>query len=502
MRPKSPTVYPLLLAVIAVGLCSAPATAAYKPENVPTLKGDSKKQLSQALSALKALPRFTREAILADMLGLTFTANGNSAKSSNGEQSGASLFIGSDAKRHEYWADARKVSSGKWSEAWELVSRNSREAVLAPYAKDITRLVLRNAKHHLNNMPEPLRDAWLAYTADLLYLPGGQSAYTGEEFYTIDNGTKLTVKSYDARATFMDTTGQQGNVKELVTQYNKLWFRRWLILCNCVQLVGKDDILALFPKELEALIKHHESKALADHIDPQQIHLPEPPPGTDPAKVQKAQEFLKTCPLETREALMADMLQLTFTTTGESSSASNGWRVGSAYYFGTDDNKHLYWDGTRLIGSNKWSDAWAHINSAGMDALLHACSAEVYRLILSNAKGHLASMPPALRDAWLADAAELLTLPNGKSAYTGQEAMYESEKGLKIPHKEYDIQARYVDSTGKERLMATTLSAHESVWGRRIVLLYRCASIIGAEKILETFANDVAALRKNNKPKD
>lgn len=499
MRIMSPTAYPLLLAVLAAGLCSAPASAAYKPANLPTLKGESKKQLTQALSALKALPRPTREAILADLLGLTFTASGNSAKGANGEQSGFSLFIGTDGKRHEYWLEARKVNSGKWAEVWELVSRNSKEAVLAPYAKDITRLVLRNAKYHLSNMPELLRDAWLAYTADMLYLPGGQNAYTGEEFYTIDNGTRLTVKAYDPRATFTDTTGQQRIAKELVTLNNKLWFRRWLILSNCAQLVGKEDILNLLPKELELLVKHHEKLMLTEIGEQNRAHLPEPPPGTDPAKVQETLAFLQTCPLETREALMADMLALTFTPTGESTRASNNWQVGNATYYGTDGNKHLYWDGNHLIGNFKWSEAWARINSAGMDAVLHASSAEVYRLALCNAKGIFETMPTILREAWLADIAGLLTLPGGETAYTGRIETYPTDKSRLVEHAAYDPQARFVDSTGKERSMAATRQAHETLWGRRFVLLYRCTSLVGTENMLGAFADEVANLRKNNK---
>lgn len=231
------------------------------------LKGKAKEQLRSVVMAVKSLPKFTREAMFAERMGLCYMQNGETAYDSNHWIRGDAYFIGSDGKEHDFWKEVNAYGTSNWQGMLDRISPLGVQTVFNAFAAEITKIIHKNAAFHMKTIPAPLRDAWLAQMGGLLFLPDGSSAYTGKDaLLTHDYGIRVRYDAYDENeAAFADS---QGNVylrhnDEKLTPTWHIWENRFNTLSLCAQHVGIKEIVGQYNKEMAALRKAR-SKALAD----------------------------------------------------------------------------------------------------------------------------------------------------------------------------------------------------------------------------------------------
>lgn len=262
--------YAIVVMLVVSGFALTPAEAAYKPKLPDKVSGNFKKEVQNVLSYLKGLPKLERWTFMAEHLGILFRApNGAIGHTSGrGGIDDGSRFIGSDGREYDASAELQAMKRrGGWA-TWEakLITIKSlgRDIVFSKLANEVTALVLANAKYHLKKMGEEhpvLRDMYLAYLAQLHYLPDGGNPYKKELVRTDPGPLKQPVRYYDTQGcNFVDTSGEEHCVDEIYKLNSALGGDRWQILDVCTQHVGRKDILDLFPDDVKMLRINYKKK--------------------------------------------------------------------------------------------------------------------------------------------------------------------------------------------------------------------------------------------------
>lgn len=262
---------------IALALCllagMVDVAAGAAPVNV-------KEHTRQVNICLRKMQRAQREAVLAEMRGLLFMENGSSAYSSkrgselvevrqrgkvrvpfNYVQQGAK-FIGGDGKLYDFYAARRGNAALKqdvWKQAKLHIYRAGNEAAFEAFAEELQELEVQRGVYFLRQMTPVLRQALFAEVLGLLYLDGGQDAYTGKTKYSTISGERVPYPEYRNGARFMDAQGNEQGIAEARAAENergKAWRTWWPGVKLNMHRAGQKPILAPFRAEIKAMREH------------------------------------------------------------------------------------------------------------------------------------------------------------------------------------------------------------------------------------------------------
>lgn len=270
-----PTLFSLLSVGIFFGM--AEVRAEYKP-NV-NVDDYPREEVRKAVSALKAMPKPAREALLAEKMALLFMLSGESAyggEKTSTEEGGAKYFdvkrgskyMGSNGKMYDFFNEhdalfKKKTTGIKGSELWirakTSIGAVGEDAVFISFAKDVTRIAQQTAKRHLNAVPQQLREAWLAKWGGLLFMPDGSDAYDqptiSKKHATLSSVGEFAMVEHKPGALYVDPRGKTCNFDEVWAIHTKqdrntkiLFSASW-----CAGIVGAKDITSLFPAEMKAM---------------------------------------------------------------------------------------------------------------------------------------------------------------------------------------------------------------------------------------------------------
>ena len=250
-------------------------------ESIPV---NVREHTQKATSFLRQLPRAQREAALAEMRGLLFMEDGNSAYSSRtgsetvevrqgrkviGKtkvpfryvQQGAK-FIGTDGKLYDYYA-AQRSDGGRKREAWKQaklhIYRAGTDAAFIAFAEELKALEVQRGIYFLKQMRPELRAALFAEVLGLLYLDNGGDAYTGQTCYSTIGGERVPYQGYREGAKFVDAQGKAHSIAQVRAEENergKAWRTWWPGVKLNMHRAGQDAILAPFKAEIKAMKEH------------------------------------------------------------------------------------------------------------------------------------------------------------------------------------------------------------------------------------------------------
>ena len=275
------------LGIVGVGAwflgMAEPAQAAYVPK-VQEASAEAKAEAKKGVGAMKQLSATARQAMIAERMGLLYIDAADSAYSGRPvtDEAGfrfypvkhGSKFVGSNGKEYDFFVErdiARQkklpglLGSELWNKALLSIEIAGEELVFSSMAPEVTKLAQQTARRHLRQLPADLRDAWLAQEAGFIHMPDGSDPYTEEKsedrYGTIDMERKVTWRGARPEAIFRDSKGKEWKMEDV-------WERRGLsgkvpysldLIRWCATLVGSNDILSLFPKEVKSMKKYYEA---------------------------------------------------------------------------------------------------------------------------------------------------------------------------------------------------------------------------------------------------
>ena len=267
--------YRACTAALLVWVCGA-LHAAYEPNVNPS--DYPKDEVRKGLQAMKSLPKIAREAIIAEKLALLFLTSGEGAYGDEhlaGEHGtkwfdvkSQAKFMSSSGKLTDYHQVLNEVRKKKlqgtegwdvWVHAKQGICAVGEEVIFSSYVADVTKMVQQTAKRHLNSVPQILRDAWLAEWGGLLFMPDGSSAYDSpkptKKYGTFSAKKEFAMVCRKPGAQFIDSKGEQKDADAVWKEHVKNVRNEKILFsaCWCAGLIGAEDILSLFPKEVKAM---------------------------------------------------------------------------------------------------------------------------------------------------------------------------------------------------------------------------------------------------------
>lgn len=146
-----------------------------------------------------------------------------------------------------------------------------------------------------------------------------------------------------------------------------------------------------------------------------------------------------------------------------------------------------------------WVEATGCIGRTSDEAVFAAFREDIVKLAQVAAAYHMKQLPEELRTAWLVQQACLLSIPEGKSFFTGE------VQRKRIPGTHIEMVSRgmfgnpqYKDADGKVHSFNDEFKKMTPQQRATWEYASYCAAIVGAKNILGAFAQEVKALRKAN----
>lgn len=262
----------ILMMLLALVAMVQPLQAKYAPD---VRVGDElKKEVRVAQTSLRKLSKKTRWALIAEVLGLCYQtkglpAYGNKAEFHKKEKvhfyrvSQGARFIGADGVEYG-WCETVYEKPAKeyaeWVKVKQAIEHAGVHAVLQGCADDVAAVCRQTARRRMQRMPEVMQDALLAELMGLYYVPGGGSAYKERKRGRV-NGTDMELEFWqvDSKARFMDRTGTERSVAQMIEQREKkdaATRRAWIQVMWCCQLIGKKDALKEYADVLKKMKKY------------------------------------------------------------------------------------------------------------------------------------------------------------------------------------------------------------------------------------------------------
>lgn len=524
--------------MVAFQVCVGMLYGAYAPE--VHVSDEKMVEVRKAINAMKSVSKVVRQAYMAERLGLCFLPNGGYAYQHHAmEKDGvrfyyaytASEFVGSDGKMYQLRAtQAKAAGKSKQADAvkrvMSVVDSGSPEAVWAGFADEITQMCLKTAKNRLDVLPQDVRDCFIAQMAELLYMPDGKDAYTGRVKSTRANGTDIDMEYKEAHngAKFVDSNGVVQDYYDMVgnrRSSREIYPRAWDLASLCGSLIGMEEVLRLYPDELKAMRKYR--KDVETHGEPQitKKHQNETAQVKKPEAVRSV-SALRAMPKLMREAYLAERMGLCFMASGAAAYEDRwviltreGMRVrcypakSGARFVDSKGKENTLQTCQEKKAANPTgverlkrvaADVVRGLYGSDEEAVLDSFSKDIEDLAVKTAKNRLFAMPKMMRAAFLAEEAELAYLPGGKSAYTDATINWRIDGCDRHgTSKKLHPDARFRDVYGKEyvfdSIMKKEWAKHEKTW----LLCKWCSLIAGKDAILELFADEVAAMRKQYK---
>lgn len=260
--------------MIMLAACALMATAQAKYEPEVRVGGEVKKEVRAAQAAMRKLPKKVRWALMAEKLGLCYMPKGEPGYSNKVAYTmrdrvryypvhRGARFIGADGVEYDFWkviSEKTKEQDAQWMQVKQAMHGAGEHAVLQGCADEVTRLCQYTARRRMGRMPEVMQDALLAELMGLYYVPGGGSAYKERKRGRV-NGTDMELEFWqvDSKARFMDRTGTERSVAEMIEMREKkdaATRRAWIQAMWCCQLIGKKDALKEYADALKKMKKY------------------------------------------------------------------------------------------------------------------------------------------------------------------------------------------------------------------------------------------------------
>ena len=217
--------------------------------------------------------------------------------------------------------------------------------------------------------------------------------------------------------------------------------------------------------------------------------------------LREALAAFKDLPDIARQAIVANYLGLFF---GEkeavkwSTSSGEPYTTSDAVFVATDGSVRKWKQTKASIPPVQWDAAAKKVRDVGADAVFPAVTKEVTEQIYKTAEVIVRSMPPVLRDSWLAEEAGLLFSTSGAKAYLEGTESLTSAIGREARCRKLNkaLNLRFIDAGGKEQDYSKVLKEYEKQWEQRRVVLYLCIQYTSRKEILKLFGGEIAALKK------
>lgn len=196
----------------------------------------------------KKLPNMAKEALIAAYCDLLFKKEGNSNDH---------FFVDSNAKIRNL---NQIISRTNTKEPFDLLLGYLRDIsyggdIFNDITKNtplITRICRNTIKYKREELPTEISIAWLAMTADLVYMKDGSSPY--EEIGK--HGTKRAKRN----AKFIGPDGKERDVYCTLEKKEEMVEK---LLYRCTRVLGEENVLKLYPEEVKVLREQFKKKDAA-----------------------------------------------------------------------------------------------------------------------------------------------------------------------------------------------------------------------------------------------
>ena len=263
--------------------------AKYNPEvNVPE---DQMADIKTSVSVIKRLPKLAREALITCKLGLLFVPDGSAAyedeetfyektNSKYFRSRGGARFIASDGKMYGYidvWqskANSKPKLRETWDKASQVIFNYGEDNIFSAFKDEVTKLVLLTVKNRYMSMPKELRYLYIAEIAGYVYTPDGKNGverWHEKHKSAVFRGTHRSAvynMMYKSDVLLVYPDGREVDYRKMMSSKGK-HLGAWDVCMLCENLVGAKDILALFPKDRDAMKEAYEKRTGMSAPEPQ-----------------------------------------------------------------------------------------------------------------------------------------------------------------------------------------------------------------------------------------
>ena len=239
----------------------------------------SLKSIVGGISIFESLPPKAKEAVMAQMLGLLFTADDSNPYPNGMYYPANALYVDSKGKVQQYnkATDIAKAKKNLITQAAESAGTFGTDYIFRKHAATITKMCLKTFQYKIESLPRGAKYAWLAEVADLMYMKDGSDAYTrtshtvaGSDYFTGSNLRneggrvsgyvhhdatigEISYKEAQKTARFLDPDGNEYCNGDVWNNFEEKECRVKFLLHWCAELVGLNDVLALYSGELRAM---------------------------------------------------------------------------------------------------------------------------------------------------------------------------------------------------------------------------------------------------------
>ena len=491
-------------------------------------------EITKGTNAIKALPPYGRECMIAETMGLMISPSHDSAyglnvKNEAGERFHPvykdAQFINNNGKLCNFYKVLDEIKNKKtigksnrqaWVEAKQAMASSTAETLFASFEKDVTKLALATAKYYLKSLSPKLRDAWFALYGDMAYAPNGNDAlYTeksGKRFGTIDFKQMYTEREAQKDALFTDSTGDQYKLNEVWEKLKKQpgVDKKLRLITWCSNLIGVNDILALYPKEVKAMKKYYTQAKKQLKEAPQEAaeESKAQPPAPAAGDEIITQATWAGIPQDSKDKYLTEYFNLYFTPDKAADPYNHLYRRMDApgRTMGSDNVMLDYnynasiesWNrgGIGTPGTAFGNRIRAWLKQQGEASILNDNKKNIELLAANNLIYLLGQMPQTLSDAFLADVAGLVYTGNGTKAYPYTRKSYITKMKKEAQYRGFDNPLpQFVDTKGNKRSWKE-LNFYMDTWEYRWAVCHICAQLMGREQTLALVPEQVEKLRQ------
>ncbi len=395
---------------------------------------------------MSSLPKEKRLARIALAVGLYYLDH-REAGCTDGHLNPNTTFILPDGTKHR--------GEEFVGEAPGLLQQIPHEAILKYYRGPIEQMAREVAKERFGEMPPVLRDLLRARLSRKLIKLDGSPADIGEGVSTVqtfDRAWGVPMDAVDHQKTYFKDAQGQSIPYSIVDAYHADYGQTFRLVNLCAQILGKEETVKLIPPGGGAVLT-----------------------------------------VEQRYAWLAEKMGFCFTEDGTPAYQSERTTNGNAVYVDAQGKVRKL---SEVPGKDSagWTETTNTALAVGYDKFTAPYEEEIKRLAVQTSKYILTSMPPGLRQSWLAERNGFFFMPNTPVPCTFENISLES--GIKISFRgtgggNYE-KCLYHNPSGK----IVPVTAVEAVWKKnRWWLLYYGESVAGIDAINALFPAEVEPMR-------
>ncbi len=439
---------------------------------------------------MSSLPKEKRLARIALAMGLYYLDH-REAGCADGHLNPKATIILPDGTKH----------SGEefGGEAPGLLQQIHHEAILKYYRGPIEQMAGAVAKERFKEMPPMLRDLLRALLSRrLIKLDGSPAEIEKGEctVQTFDRTWKVPLDVVDRGHTYFLNSAGQKLPYSISSTYEQEYLQTLKLVNLCVQILGREETMKLIPS---GDVKTESGGTASDSTDSATAEAGSILPGEtalgntsregagmpQDKLMARGQSALREMTAEQRYAWLAEKMGFCFTEDGGAAYQPERTANGNAVYVDAQGKVRKL---AEVSGKDSagWTETTGIARAVGYDKFTAPYREEIKQLAVQTSKHILESMPPELRQSWLAERNKFFFRPNPGDPYRGGDCTLDS--GIKVFFQGSDyVHCLYYDPSGKVVKVADI----GAVWKNRWWLLYYCETVAGIEAINKSFSAEV-----------